>query len=228
MRVEVCESPAAAAARAARLIAEQMTAAIAERGFTTIALSGGATPAPMFAELASAAIDWRRVHVFQVDERLVADDDPRRNLHSIRMAMAGTRLPTSQLHAMPAGSASPETAAEAYARALCELAGVPPVLDAVHLGLGEDGHTASLFPGDAALDAVGEVAVSGVHAGVCRMTLTLAAINRARARIWLVTGAGKCAIVDRMLESGADLVANRIRSDGTMLILDRDAAAGLP
>ncbi len=225
MRVEVYPTAAAAAARAAALVKNCIESAIAGRGLAAIALSGGKTPAGMLGELASAPIDWSRVHVFQVDERLVGEHDARRNWRVIRAAFERSGLPASHLHAMPLDAASPESGAREYAGELRAVAGAPPVLDAVHLGLGEDGHTASLFPGDAAVDATVEVALSGVHEGMRRMTLTLETINRARARIWLVTGPAKRVIVKRLLEPGADLVASRVWSDASILVLDRDASA---
>jgi 6-phosphogluconolactonase len=225
MRVEVYVTPAAAAARAATLVAERIDTAIAGRGLAAIALSGGKTPVGMFGELASAAIDWPRVHVFQVDERLVGEHDDRRNWRFIKAAFDQSGLTGSQLHAMPLDAASPEAGAHEYASVLRAVAGTPPVLDAVHLGLGEDGHTASLFPGDAAVGVAGEIALSGVHEGMRRMTLTLETINRARARIWLVTGPAKRAIVKRLLEPGAGLIASRVRSDESILVLDHDASA---
>ena len=225
MRIEVCEDAAAAASQAAEFLIERIESAIAAKGIAAIALSGGTTPVGMLGQLATADIDWQRVHIFQVDERLVAQNDDRRNMRSIRAAFAESGIPAIRLHAMPADSASPAAAAEEYACELRAVAGTPLVLDAVHLGLGEDGHTASLFPGDTAIDAIGEVALSGVHGGVRRMTLTLQVINRARARLWLVTGASKREIVRRLLEPGSDLIASRVRQDHSVLILDRDAAA---
>jgi len=225
MRVEVYATPAAAAARAAALVKDCIESAIAGRGLAAIALSGGKTPVGMLSELASAPIDWPRVHVFQVDERLVGEHDTRRNWRVIRAAFERSGLPASHLHAMPLDAASPEAGAREYARELRAAVGTPSVLDAVHLGLGEDGHTASLFPGDAAVDAAGEIALSGIHDGMRRMTLTLETINRARARIWLVTGPAKRAIVKRLLEPGAGLIASRVRSAESILVLDREASA---
>jgi len=223
MQIEVCASAAAAASRAAELMAEHAANAVADRNVAAIALSGGTTPARMLVELAAARIDWRKVHVFQVDERLVAKDDDRRNMKTIRAAFARSGIPPDRLHAMPVDSGWPQLAMEEYERELCAIAGTPPVLDAVHVGLGDDGHTASLFPGDEAVDAASQIALSGVHGGVRRMTMTLAVINRARARVWLVAGASKRTIVKRLLAPGANLVANRVRADDSVLILDRDA-----
>lgn len=225
MRIEVCGDAAAAAARAAEFLAAQTDNAIARRGLATIALSGGKTPTTMLSKLALASIDWRHVHVFQVDERLVGSDDERRNMRSIQAAFGQSTVPAGQLHAMPTGLDSLADTAEAYARELCEIAGRPPVLDVVHLGLGKDGHTASLFPGEAAVDAEGEIALSGIHGGMRRMTLTLRVINLARMRLWLVTGASKRECVRRLLDPGSGLVANRVRRRASVLFLDRDAAA---
>lgn len=223
MNLEVCADAAAAASRAAALMLECMEQAITARGVAAIAVSGGTTPAPMLAALAASRIDWRRVHVFQVDERLVPDDDERRNVRLVREAFGQGGLPLTNLHAVPAGSANPQTAAERYTRDLRAVCGKPPVLDAVHLGLGEDGHTASLFPGDSALDADGDVAVSGEHGSMRRITLTLGTINRARARIWLVTGAHKRDVVQHLLGPGSSLVANRVRTDDSVLVVDAQA-----
>jgi 6-phosphogluconolactonase len=226
MQVEVCGSAAAAAARAAGLIVDALRLAIAERGVGTVALSGGHTPAPMFRELAGASLDWGRVHVFQVDERLVGETDERSNMRQIRSAL-GSCLAAHQLHAMPVEDIGPAAATAAYARALGAIAGTPLVLDVVHLGLGEDGHTASLFPGDAALDANGDIAHAAPHGGVARMTLTLPALNRARRRIWLAVGEAKRDVVSRLLAGDSALVASRVRTEDSILVVDT-LAAGAP
>jgi len=226
MRIEACPDAATAASRAAGLIRECMQQAIAARGVAAIAVSGGTTPAAMLDELAGSSVDWRRVHIFQVDERLVPDDDERRNVRLIRKAFAQADLPVANLHAVPAGSTDPRSAADRYASELRAIAGAPPVLDAVHLGLGDDGHTASLFPGDGAVGAGGDVALTGEHGGMRRVTLTLGTINRARSRVWLVTGARKREVVRLLLEAGSCLVANRVRTDDSVLVVD--VLAGSP
>jgi 6-phosphogluconolactonase len=228
MKIEICADAAAAASRAAGLILESIAQAITARGVAAIAVSGGTTPTAMLGELAASSVDWHRVHVFQVDERLVPDDDERRNVRLVREAFAYADLPDANLHAVPAGSAAPQASADRYARELRAVAGTPPVLDVVHLGLGEDGHTASLFPGDRAVDDEGDVALSGEHGGMRRITLTLATINRARTRIWLVNGARKREVVGRMLEPGSHLVANRVQAGNSVLVLDVDASAVSP
>jgi 6-phosphogluconolactonase len=202
--------------------------AIAARGVAAIAVSGGTTPAAMLGELAASGADWRHVHVFQVDERLVPDDDERRNMRLVRAAFAQSGVPPANLHAVVAASAAPQAVADSYGRELRAIAGTPPVLDAVHLGLGADGHTASLFPGDRAVGAGGDVALSGDHGGMRRITLTLDTLNRARMRIWLVTGTRKREVVKRMLEPGSSLVANRLQAEHSVLVLDADASADSP
>jgi len=224
MQVEVCPTPMAAATRAATVIAEGLRAAITERGRGSVALSGGQTPLDMLGMLAAAPLDWSRLHIFQVDERLVGEDDERRNLRTLRSAFERADVRSCHLHGMPVDADAPELAIAAYVRELRAAAGAPPMLDVVHLGLGADGHTASLVPGDRAVDAAGDVALSGRYMGVQRMTLTVSALNRARLRLWLVTGASKREVVRRLLGRDPELVASRIRPDASILVLDRDAS----
>lgn len=224
MRIEICPTADAAGARAARLIAEGLDAAIAERGRGIVALSGGRTPARMLVALASAPIAWPQIHVFQVDERTVDEDDDRRNMKALRAAFERADIPPGNLHRMPVDAASPERGAARYAQDLGAAAGTPPTLDVVHLGLGADGHTASLFPGDTAVEARGAVALSGPYEGVRRMTLTLHVLNRARLRVWLVTGAPKREAVGRLLRGDPEWIASRIRRQASILVMDRIAA----
>src|SRR5690606_38636191 len=126
-------------------------------------------------------------------------------------------------HWMPVTAADPEGGARRYAEELAAAAGVPPVLDVVHLGLGDDGHTASIFPGGDVPEDV-DVALTGVHQGRRRMTLTLPAINRARAIVGVVAGAGKRAALAAMLAGDAECVASRVRRDGAAVFVDRAAA----
>ncbi len=199
---------AAAAAVAAGLVADACRRAVAERGRALIAVSGGETPGPMLVQLARLDVPWRHVHVAQVDERVVARNDPRRNLRGLeRSLVVPGALPVAHLHAMPVEADDLGAAASAYAGELESSNGRPLVFDLVQLGLGTDGHTASLVPGDLALDVVDrDVALTGDYQGLRRMTLTFPALNRARRRLWLVTGESK----RRPL---ADLVDGR-RNDG--------------
>ena len=224
---EVHPNAGAVARRAATFITTQARAAIAERGRFVVAFSGGNTPATMLYQLAAETIDWRKVHIVQVDERIAPDGSPQRNLTQLRAALLGrVPIPSTQIHAMPVICDDLESAAQEYGRQLTAIAGMPPVLDLVHLGLGSDGHTASLMPGDAALDITdSDLAISSVQHGWRRMTLTYPIINRARAILWLVTGGQKSAVVVRLLRGDATMPAGRVTRSSALLLLDEAAAA---
>jgi 6-phosphogluconolactonase len=224
MRVEICPTADAANTTAASLIAQTILQAVDERGRCTLALSGGRTPASMIAKLAAAELPWADIHVAQVDERIVGDDDGRRNLIGIRDAFARSPLAWQNVHGMPVERMPPEAGAMAYAKDLEAIAGHPSRIDIVHLGLGDDGHTASLVPSDAALESTADVAVTGEYQGTRRMTLTLATLNRARCRIWLVTGRSKRDVVRQFLARDPTLVASRLNTDATIVVLDKDSA----
>jgi 6-phosphogluconolactonase len=141
-----------------------------------------------------------------------------------------TRVPLrpEQIHAMPVEAPDLEAAARTYAQSLVEIAGSPPVLDLVHLGLGPDGHTASLVPGDPGLSVTDrDVALTGVYQGRRRMTLTYPIINRSRRILWLVTGKEKAGPLVRLRDADPSIPAGRVRQDQALVLADRDAAAGL-
>lgn len=225
MQLVVEPVPEAAAAAAAAHMAQVLARAIAARGRATLALSGGSTAMPLLAALLHQAIDWTRVAVFQVDERIAADGAAARNLTALQCALvAGGPLPPANLHPMPVTAGKLEIAAEGYAQQLRELAGSPPILDLVHLGLGVDGHTASLFPGDAALQVTDrEVTLAASHAGYRRMTLTLPVINAARARVWLVVGAAKVGVLANLVEGTSGTPGTLVARDGTTIFADAAA-----
>jgi 6-phosphogluconolactonase len=169
------------------------------------------------------------VHLVQVDERVAPSGHRDRNLTHIRKSLLKrVPLPPEQVHAMPVEASDLEAAASSYARLLQEVAGSPPVLDLVHLGLGPDGHTASLVPGDPALDVTdADVALTGVYQGRRRMTLTYPLINRARRILWLVTGGDKAGPLARLRAADASIPAGRVRQDQALVLADRAAASGL-
>jgi 6-phosphogluconolactonase len=215
----------AAAARAAEEIAVACHEAVVARGAALIAVSGGTTPWRMLEQLCARELPWHRIRIAQVDERIVERGDPRRNLTQLeRILVADGPLPASNLLAMPVEAADSARAARDYQRLLESHCGAPLQLDLVHLGLGSDGHTASLVPGDAALD-VGEsdVAVTGEYQGLRRMTLTLPALDRARQRLWLVTGTAKAAALRHLRAGTGDFPATRLSRVATTLVGDADA-----
>ena len=182
MKIDVLPDSDTVAREAANFIAAEARAAVLARGRFLFAVSGGHTPWLMLHALAGEPVPWAEVHLIQVDERVAPAGDPDRNFTHIRESLL-TRVPlrAEHVHAMPVEAPDLEAAAEGYARLLQEVAGSPPVLDLVHLGLGPDGHTASMVPGDPVLDVTdADVALTGVYQGRRRMTLTYPTINRAR------------------------------------------------
>ncbi len=162
----------------------------------------------MFAHLATLSLPWERVHLWQVDERQVPLDDPARNLG---LLVASGLAALARLHPMPVGSGTPDD----YARALADTR-----LDLVHLGLGADGHTASLVPGDPALDSTAPVAWAGPYQGTRRMTLTFPTLRAARAVLFVVGGADKAEAVRHLREGDARCVAARLAHPNTHLLTD--------
>ncbi len=229
MKVEILPDAAATCRRAAEWLGGHIRARLAGQPRFVMALSGGATPWPMLDALAGEPVDWRRLHVVQTDERIAPDADPARNLGQLRAHLvARVALAPAQLHAMPVETEPPEEGAARYAGDLAALAGSPPVLDLVHLGLGADGHSASLVPGDAALEVTDrDVAVTGAYRGRRRMTLTVPLINRSRALLWLVTGASKAGAFERLLAGDATIPAGRIAREQAFVFADRAAAGAL-
>jgi len=227
MRVEVLPDPEALARRAARVIAAEARAAVAARGRFLLAASGGRTPSRMLELLAGEDLPWAAVHLFQVDERVAPPGHPERNLTGLAASLLSRApLPAAGVHAMPVEEGDLEAAAARYAAELEALGGTPAVLDLVQLGLGADGHTASLVPGDPVLDVTGaDVAATGRYQGRRRMTLTYPALDRARLVLWVVAGAGKAEAVARLREGDRDIPAGRVRSDRALLLADAAAAA---
>ena len=217
------------AREAARVIAAEARTAVAARGRFVMAVSGGRTPWLMLRALAGEAVPWAGVHVVQVDERIAPAGDPDRNLTHVRESLLEhAPLPPEHIHAMPVEATDLEAAAGRYARTLETLAGTPPVLDLAHLGLGPDGHTASLVPDDPVLDVVDrDVALTGVYMKRRRMTLTYPALNRARRILWVVTGAEKVEMLVRLRDGDIAIPAGRIRREQAVVLADQPAAAAL-
>lgn len=229
MKIEVLADADSVARRAAAVIAAEARAAVATRGRFVMAVSGGQTPWIMLRALADEEVPWPSVHVLEVDERIAPAGHPDRNLTHLRESLlTHAPLPPGQLHAMPVESPDLEAAAADYARTLRKLAGSPPVLDLVHLGLGPDGHTASLVPSDPVLAVADrDVALTGIYMGRHRMTLTYPVLNRARKVLWLVTGAEKVGMFVRLRDGDLSIPAGRVRRDHALVLADRAAARGL-
>ena len=216
--VEVLPDADTVAARAAAFVAEQARAAVADHGRFTFAVSGGRTPWAMFGHLAGENVPWDRTAVFQVDERVAPAGDPDRNLAQLLASLpAGGE---AEVHPMPVEADDLDAAARCYAASL------PARLDLVHLGLGSDGHTASLVPGDPVLDVDDRlVAVTGVYMGRRRMTLTYPALDTAHRVLWLVTGADKVDVLRRLRAGDRSIPAGRVHAPESILIADAAAAA---
>jgi 6-phosphogluconolactonase len=229
MKVEVLADDKAVARKAATIIAAEARDAVVARGRFVLALSGGHTPWLMLRALAGEKVPWEELHIVQVDERVAPAGHADRNLTHMRESLL-TRVPLrpEQIHAMLVEAPDLEAAAKTYSRTLLEIAGSPPVLDLVHLGLGPDGHTASLVPGDPVLNVTDtDVALTGVYQGRRRMTLTYPIINRSRRILWLVTGNDKAGPLVRLRDDDPSIPAGRVRQDQALVLADFAAAADL-
>jgi len=229
LAVEVLENAERVAARAAELLATYLTADAARQGAATLALSGGRTPQSVLERLATIELPWSRVAVFQVDERIAPLGHADRNRTQASSALARPLARhAASFHRMPVEESNLDAAAERYADALRAAAGSPAALGTVHLGLGADGHTASLFPGSPLVEEGSRaVVVTEPYLGRRRMTLTLPVLNRARRILWIVTGADKRAALARLVAGDANLVGSRVRREGARVLADTDAGAEL-
>jgi 6-phosphogluconolactonase len=229
MKIEVLPDADAVAQRAAEFIAGRAREAIADRGQFAFALSGGRTPWQMLHTLAALAMPWEKTHLFQVDERVAPRSDPDRNLtHIADSLLARVPLAPDHVHAMPVETPDLAAGAVRYAQDLAAVTGTPPVLDLVHLGLGPDGHTASLVPGDPSLAvADAAVALTEPYQGHRRMTLTFPVLDRARCVLWVVTGVEKMPMLARLVRGDRTIPAGRVAGERAVILADAAAASGL-
>jgi 6-phosphogluconolactonase len=226
IEIEILDDPDSAARRAAQIIAAAARKAVAARGCFILAVSGGRTPREMLRTLAGEKMPWDKVHLVQVDERVAPAGHADRNLTHLRNSLlAQAPLRPEHIHPMPVEAPDLETAAKNYARTLREIAVSPPVLDLVHLGIGPDGHTASLVPGDPVLGITdADVAMTAAYQGRRRMTLTYPILNRSRRVLWVVTGSEKSEMLARLRIGDRSIPAGCVRQDRALVIADRAAA----
>jgi 6-phosphogluconolactonase len=229
MKIQVLEDADAVAQEAARIIAAEARASVAARGRFVMAVSGGHTPWQMLRALAEQDVPWKQLHVVQVDERIAPAGDPDRNLTHLRESLLShAPLPPEQIHAMPVEDQDLGLATTRYIQMLQQVAGLPPELDLAHLGLGPDGHTASLVPGDPVMQVTDrDVALTGVYMKRRRMTLTYPLLNRSRRILWVVTGPEKADMILRLRDGDPSIPAGRIRPDNALVLADRAAAEKL-
>ena len=225
MDIRILEDAGAVAREAAALIAARARAAAAERGRFVMAVSGGHTPWQMLRVLATTDFPWESAHFVQVDERVAPAGHADRNLTHLQESLAEAPVRAEQIHAMEVEASDVEAAALRYSAVLESLAGSPPVLDLVHLGLGPDGHTASLVPGDPVLQVTDrDVALAGPYQGRRRMTLTYPVIDRARSIVWVITGPDKTAMLHRLRAHDQSIPAGRVNAEQALVLADRAAA----
>jgi 6-phosphogluconolactonase len=213
---EIAPDANALAAMAASYVVSLAKAAVVARGRFTFAVSGGHTPWAMFEALRAEYMPWADVELFQVDERVAPEGDPDRNLTHLRESIGDV---PAQVHPMPVNYPDLDAAAADYAAVL------PERFDVVHLGLGPDGHTASLVPGDPVLEVTGKlVGVTKPYQGHQRMTLTYPALARADQLLWLVVGADKRDAMAKLLAGDESIPAGRVRATRSLIMADESAA----
>jgi 6-phosphogluconolactonase len=227
MQVEIFANLEAVSQRAAAIVAADAREAVSARGSFNVAFSGGHAPWEMLRLLGTEDVPWDKVQVFQIDERVAPAGDPDRNFTHIRESLlAHAPLKPEHVHPMPVELPDLEAAAGQYEQTLHEYCGSPAVLDLAHLGLGPDGHTASLVPGDPVLNVTDrDVALTGVYMGRRRMTLTYPMINRSRRILWLVTGADKVDALNKLRAADTSIPGGRIARDNALLLAE-EASVG--
>lgn len=230
MKIKILADAHSVAEEAAAFIAVEARAAVHAHGRFIMAASGGHTPWQMLRALALQEVPWDRLHIVQVDERIAPRGHADRNMTHLRESLLEhCPLRDEHIHAMPVESPDLERAASDFARRLSEIAGSPPVLDLVQLGIGLDGHTASLLPGDPVLDVTDSiVALTGVYQGRRRMTLTYPILNRSRCVLWIVTGDGKAGMLPRLRAGDESIPAGRVNRKQALIFADCAAGQSHP
>lgn len=228
MRIEMLDNEDLVAQKAASIIAVEASEAVRLRGRFIIAVSGGKTPWKMLRALTDESVPWEKMHILQVDERLAPEGHTDRNMTHFHASIMGhAPVVTGQIYAMQVEDKDPEAAAASYALTIRDITGPSGIIDLIHLGLGTDGHTASLIPGDPVLDVADrDVAPTGFYQGRRRLTLTYPIINRAGKILWLITGSEKNEMLKRLVDKDLSIPAGRISQEHAMVLADKDAAAG--
>jgi 6-phosphogluconolactonase len=229
MNIYVLADADSVAQTTATVIAEWARTSVSERGRFVMAVSGGHTPWQMLRALADEDVPWPAVHVVQVDERVAPEGHQDRSLtHLQESLLEHVPLRPEHIHVMSVEAPDLNLSAARYASTLQEICGPSPVLDLVQLGLGPDGHTASLAPGDPVLEVTSvDVGVTGAYQGRRRMTLTYPVLNRSRRVLWFVTGIEKVAMLRRLLDGDTSIPAGRVNRDQSQVFADRAAAGQL-
>jgi 6-phosphogluconolactonase len=228
MKIDILDDEPAVARSGAAILAGEIRDAVGARGRCVLAVSGGHTPWVMYRDLVGQDVPWPKLQIVQVDERIAPHGDPDRNFTHLQESLASAPLRPEQILPMPVESPDPEAAAAQYAQTLQKVAGPDTVIDVIHLGLGPDGHTASLVPGDPVLGVNNrDVAITGIYQARRRMTLTYPAINRARRIVWVVTGAEKAGPLLKLRNADPSIPAGRVIQNNAIVIADRPAAAKL-
>ena len=232
--VEILPDKQALIERGLVIVCEKMQAAIQERGQCTLALSGGSTPKPLYEALSTQSLPWEKIHVFWGDERYVPGDHPDSNQRMARQAwLDRVKIPAANIHPMPTGAAQPTADAQKHEGELRQFFQIPagkfPVFDIVLLGMGDDGHTASLFPHTEALKVDDRLVTVGNKDGQPRLTFTAPLINAARWVIFLVAGQNKRPALAQVFAQSADEMTyptRLIQPQGELWwLLDRAAGA---
>jgi 6-phosphogluconolactonase len=226
LNIEVLETEQLVAQRAADIIAEEAKKAVPARGRFVMAVSDGHVPWLTLLALAAEDMPWPDVHIVQVDDRVAPTGHPDRKLTDLHDSLlTHAPLRAEQIHAMPVEDANLEIAAKNYAATLREIAGTPPILDLIQLSLGDDGHTASLVPGDPALNVNdADVAMTLEYHSRRRMTLTFPMVNRSRRILWVVGGEWKTEMLKRLVDGDETIPAGRVRRDQAVLLADQSVA----
>ena len=228
MEIRVLANAETVAQEAVQTITELAQQRTHLAGKFLFAVSGGSTPWKVLRQLADSDLAWEAIELFQVDERVAPAGDAQRNLTQIKINLLDhSPLAQEQIHPMPVEAADLESAAQDYAQQLRELCGNPPKLDLIHLGLGEDGHTASLLPGDPARKSQKLVALTNEYQGLRRMTMTYPIINAAQHRLWIVTGIKKRPMLERLYFGDVSIPAGQVERSNAIILADKNAAGTL-
>jgi len=228
MKTEIFPQAAQVAARAAAYLELGIRDALTHQKSFSLAISGGRTPWEMLKILSKADLPWQRINLFQVDERVAPDGHPDRNLTQLFQAIAGTAMVTQlRIFPMPVLAEDLEEGCRDYIKVLDEVS-EGKGLDIIHLGLGIDGHTASLVPGDGVLEVQDRMVActQNTYQGRIRMTLTYPLLNSAKQLLWIVTGSEKKEMVQRMLQQDPSIPAGSIRQENALLLVDQAAMEG--